>query len=173
MSFNYRAFLEGEGLTLYFRGGSSLAFWNARRWSRDPISWDQFLVQVPGIAQLPSFVEREVAVMYDKALRSFRCCLMRMRCCLMRIWEVCSFLQRSSGKIWPHRWHWESWRHMMCWKRHIWRKRRLFFTFSLPCSSVLSNGAYFASLLPCNSVLVQRRLDAKLTNSNTDKGLLR
>ena len=65
--------------------------------------------------------------------------------------------------------HWESWRHMMCWKRHIWRKRRLFY-FSLPCNSVLSNGAYFAFLLPCNSVLVQRRLDANLTNSNTDKG---
>ena len=37
------------------------------------------------------------------------------------------------------------------------------FTFSLPCNSVLSNGAYFAFLLPCNSVLVQRRLDANLT----------
>jgi len=47
------------------------------------------------------------------------------------------------------------------------------FTFSQLCNCVLSNGAYFAFLLPCNSVLVQRRLDAKLTNSNTDKGLLR
>ena len=75
MSFHYGAFLEGEGLPPYFRGGSPPAFWNARRGSplmvagsRDPISWDQFLVQVPGIAQLPSFVEREVAVVYDKAL---------------------------------------------------------------------------------------------------------
>jgi len=25
--------------------------------------------------------------------------------------------------------HWESWRHIMCWKRHIWRKRRLFLLF--------------------------------------------
>jgi hypothetical protein len=39
--------------------------------TRDPIHWDQFLAQVPGIAQLPSFVERELAVVFDKALCSF------------------------------------------------------------------------------------------------------
>jgi hypothetical protein len=78
MSFHYGAFLEGEGLPPYFRGGSPSAFWDARRGSPltvagtcDPIQWDQFLAQVPGIAQLPPFVERELAVVFDKALCSF------------------------------------------------------------------------------------------------------
>ena len=51
----------------------------------------------------------------------------------------------------------------MCWKRHIWRKRRLFLPF-------LYRATVFCQTLPCNSVLVQRRLDANLTNSYTDKG---
>ena len=73
MSFHYGALLEGEGLPPYFRGGSPPAFWNARRGiplmiagTCDHIQCDQFLAQIPGIAQLPSFVGRELAVVFDK-----------------------------------------------------------------------------------------------------------
>jgi hypothetical protein len=78
MSLNYGAFLEGEGLPLYFRVGSSMAFWDAKRGSNlmvagtwEPMSWDQFLTKIPGIAQLPVFVECELAITFDKALCSF------------------------------------------------------------------------------------------------------
>ena len=111
MSFHYGAFLEGEGLPPYFRGVSPPAFWNARRGSplmvagsRDPISWDQFLVQVPGIAQLSSFVEREVAVMYDKAMCSFGAS--KKGQVLLNEELGSMFLPatiRYSGKVWPHR----------------------------------------------------------------------
>ena len=36
----------------------------------------------------------------------------------------------GGGILFVHNLHWESWRHMMCWKRHICRKRRLFLLFS-------------------------------------------
>jgi hypothetical protein len=64
--------------------------------------WDDFLVQVPGIAQLPSFVEHELAVIYVKVLCSFGASKQGQ---VLKNEDLGNmfFPQRSSGKVWPLR----------------------------------------------------------------------
>ena len=78
MSCDYKGFLVSEALPPYFRIGSSIAQWDTflegsvlLTGGVSPLSWSQFLQRVPGIELIPRFVESELAIMFDKALRGF------------------------------------------------------------------------------------------------------
>ncbi len=78
MSCDYKGFLVSEGLPPYFQIGSSIAQWDTflegevlLAGTESPFSWGQFLQRVPGVEAIDRFVEREVAVLYDKALCEF------------------------------------------------------------------------------------------------------
>ena len=78
MSFNYQAFLEDEGVPTYFQDGSPSGLFDSIREGSvrlagiaDTVSWQDFLLNTPGVRDIPFFVESELTVVYDQALCGF------------------------------------------------------------------------------------------------------